>query len=144
METTQIQNASSTGTAPTSTTSPTSKTNTESTNAGSTTDTKGKQPQVFASRKRNAEDRKKSQIWDHFTKAPRAECNYCGKHYACHTIVNDTSNMWSHLKVCKKFPFVVDKKQKVLVLEPKIENGELGEQNTGSLKTIGYNYDECR
>ena len=58
METTQIQNASSTGTAPTSTTSPTSKTNTESTNAGSTTDTKGKQPQVFASRKRNAEDRK--------------------------------------------------------------------------------------
>jgi len=77
-------------------------------------------------------------------KAPRAECNYCGKYYACHTIVNDTSNMWSHLKVCKKFPFVVDKKQKVLVLEPKIEKGELGEQNAGSLKAIGYNYDECR
>jgi hypothetical protein len=52
--------------------------------------------------------------------------------------------MWSHLKVCKKFPFVVDKKQKVLVLESKIENGELGEQNVGSLKAIGYNYDECR
>jgi len=46
--------------------------------------------------------------------------------------------------VCKKFPFVVDKKQKVLVLEPKIEKGELGEQNVGSLKAIGYNYDECR
>jgi hypothetical protein len=150
METTQIQNASSTGTTPTSTTSPTSKTNAESTNAASTTDTKGKQPQVLASRKRNVEDRKKSQIWDHFTKldvdpkAPRAECNYCGKHYACHTIVNGTSNMWSHLKVYKKFPFVVDKKQKVLVLEPKIEKGELGEQNVGSLKAIGYNYDECR
>ena len=39
---------------------------------------------------------------------------------------------------------MVDKKQKVLVLEPKIENGELGEQNVGSLKAIGYNYDECR
>jgi len=62
METTQIQNASSTGTTPTSTTSPTSKTIAESTNAGSITDTKGKQPQVLTSRKRNAEDRKKSQI----------------------------------------------------------------------------------
>jgi hypothetical protein len=27
--------------------------------------------------------------------------------------------MWSHLKVCKKISFGVDKKQKVLVLEPK-------------------------
>ena len=59
METTQIQNASSTGTTPTSTTSPTSKTIAESTNTGSTTDTKGKQPQVLTSRKRNAKDRKK-------------------------------------------------------------------------------------
>jgi hypothetical protein len=39
---------------------------------------------------------------------------------------------------------VVDKKQKVLVFEPKIEKGELGEQNVGSLKAISYNYDECR
>jgi hypothetical protein len=39
---------------------------------------------------------------------------------------------------------LVEKKQKVLVLEPKIEKGELGEQNVGSLKAIGYNYDECR
>jgi len=39
---------------------------------------------------------------------------------------------------------VVDKKQKVLVLEPKIEKGELGEQNVGNLKAIGYNYDEYR
>jgi hypothetical protein len=52
--------------------------------------------------------------------------------------------MWSHLKACKKFSFVVDKKQKVLVLEPKIEKCELGEQNVGTLKAIGYNYDECR
>jgi len=150
MENPQIQNALSTSTTPTSTNSPTSKTNAESTTAGSTTDTKGKQPQVLASRKRNADDKKKSQIWDHFTKldvdpkAPKGECNYCGKHVACHTIVNGTSNMWSHLKVCKKFPFVVDKKQKVLVLEPKIEKGELGEQNVGTLKAICYNYDECR
>jgi len=43
--------------------------------------------------------KKKSQIWDHFTKldgdptTPRAECNYCGKDYACHIIINGTSNM---------------------------------------------------
>jgi hypothetical protein len=39
---------------------------------------------------------------------------------------------------------VIDKKQKVLVLEPKIENDELGDQNVGTHKAIGYNYDECR
>ena len=116
METTQIQNASSTGTTPTSTTSPTSKANIESTNAGSTTDSKGKQPQVLTLRRINVDDRKKSYIWDHFTKfdgdpkISRAKCNYCGKNYACHTILNRTSNMWSHLKVCKIFSFVVDKK----------------------------------
>jgi len=31
-----------------------------------------------------------------------------------------------------------------LVLEPKKEEGELGDQNMGTLKEICYNYDECR
>ena len=94
--------------------------------------------------------KKKSQIWDHFSKldgdpkTPRAECNYCRKNYACHTILNGTSNMLSHLKICKKFPFVVDKKQKLLVLEPKKESDESEDKNMGTLNTIGYNYDECR
>jgi len=93
---------------------------------------------------------KKSQIWDHFTKldgdpiTPRAECNYCGKDYACHTIINGISNRWSHLKVCRKFPFVVDKKQKILVLEPNKVGGELGDRSVGTLKAIDYDYDECR
>jgi hypothetical protein len=52
--------------------------------------------------------------------------------------------MWSHLKVYKKFSFVVDKNQKNLVLEPKKEDGELGDQSVGTLKAIGYNYNECR
>jgi len=73
-------------------------------------DNKDKQLQVLTSRKRNVDDKKESQIWDHFTEldgdstTPRAECNYCENDYACHTIINGTSNMWSHLKVCKKFP----------------------------------------
>ena len=66
------------------------------------------------------------------------------KNYACYTILNGTSNMWSHLKVCKKFSFVVYKKQKVLVVKPKIEEGELEDQNVRTLKVIYYNYDECR
>jgi len=92
----------------------------------------------------------KSQIWDHFTKldgdptTPRAECNYCGKDYACHTIINGTSNMWSYLKACKKFPFVVDKKQNILVLELNKVGGELGDPSMGTLKAISYDYDECK
>jgi len=66
--------------------------------------------------------RKTSQIWDHFrkldgnSKTPRAICKYYEKDYACHTILNGTSNMWSHLGACKKFPFVINRKQKTLVL----------------------------
>jgi len=52
--------------------------------------------------------------------------------------------MWSHLKVCKKFPFVVDKKQKILVLELKKVGSESEDRSVGTLKVIGYNYDECR
>jgi hypothetical protein len=57
--------------------------------------------------------RKTSQIWDYFKKldgnpkVSRAACMYCEKDYACHTILNMTSNMWSHLGVCKKFSFVI-------------------------------------
>jgi len=150
MENFQNQNASSTNTTPTSTNTPTSNTNPTSTTAGSATDSNGKQPQVLTSRKRNVDDRKKSQIYDHFTKldndpkTPRAECNYCENNYACHTIINETSNIWSHLKVRKKFHFMVDKKQKNLVLESKKEKGESGDRNVGTLKVISYNYDECR
>jgi hypothetical protein len=39
---------------------------------------------------------------------------------------------------------VVDKKQKNLVLEPKKKDSELGDQSVGTLKEIGYNYNECR
>jgi hypothetical protein len=59
MENLQNQNASSTGTTLTSTNTPASNTNLTSTTAGSTTDNKGKQLQVLASRKRNVDDKKK-------------------------------------------------------------------------------------
>ena len=52
--------------------------------------------------------------------------------------------MCSHLKVCKKFPFVVDKKQKLLVLEPKKDSDESEDKNMGTLKAIGFNHEECR
>jgi len=74
----------------------------------------------------------------------RAECNYCGKDYACHIIIIGTSNMWSHLKVCKNFPFVVDKKQQILLLEPNKVEDESGDQSVGTLKAICYDYNECR
>ena len=39
---------------------------------------------------------------------------------------------------------MVDRKQKVLVLEPEKEKCELGDQNVGTLKAIRHNYDECK
>jgi hypothetical protein len=47
-------------------------------------------------------------------------------------------------KGMQKVSFVHDKEQKILVLEPKKEEDESGDQNRGTLKAIGYNYDECR
>ena len=93
--------------------------------------------------------RKTSQIWDHLkkldgnAKASRASCMNCGKDYACHTILNGTSNMWSHLGVCKKFPFVIDRKQKTLVLQPRpmIKGGNNGEENLVTIKAVGYSYE---
>jgi hypothetical protein len=52
--------------------------------------------------------------------------------------------MWSYLKACKKFPFVVDKKQNILVLELNKVGGELGDPSMGTLKAISYDYDECK
>uniref|UniRef100_A0A6N2KMT4 BED-type domain-containing protein n=1 Tax=Salix viminalis TaxID=40686 RepID=A0A6N2KMT4_SALVM len=151
MENRQNQNVSSTDTTPTSTFNAfSSNTQPTSTTARSVTNDKGTQHEALTLRKRNVDDRKKSQVWDHFTrldgdpKSPKAECNYCKKTYACHTVLNGTSNMWSHLKVCKKFPFVVDKKQKLLVLEPKKESDESEDKNIGTLKAIAYNYEESR
>ncbi|KAG5247692.1 zinc finger BED domain-containing protein [Salix suchowensis] len=151
MENRQNQNVSSTDTTPTSMFNAlSSNTQPTSTTAGSVTNDKGIQHEALTLRKRNVDDRKKSQIWDHFTrldgdpKSPKAECNYCKKTYACHTVLNRTSNMWSHLKVCKKFPFVVDKKQKLLVLESKKKSDESKDKNMGTLKAIAYNYEESR
>jgi hypothetical protein len=79
MENLQNQNASSTSTTPTSTNAPASNTNPTSTTALSVMDNKGKQLQVLTSRKRNVDDKKESQIWDHSTK-----------------LDGDRSNMWSH------------------------------------------------
>jgi hypothetical protein len=63
MENLQIQNVSSTSTTPTSTNSPTSKTNPESTTAGSTTDIKGKQPQVLTLREKMLMIKKSYKFW---------------------------------------------------------------------------------
>jgi hypothetical protein len=39
---------------------------------------------------------------------------------------------------------VVNRKQKVLVLEPEKEKGESGDRNVGTLKAISHNYDEWK
>ena len=39
---------------------------------------------------------------------------------------------------------MVDKKQNFLILEPNKAGGESGDRSVGTLKAIGYDYDECR
>jgi len=39
---------------------------------------------------------------------------------------------------------VVDKKQKMLVLEHNKVGSDLGDRSVGTFKAIGYDYDECR
>ncbi|XP_010260526.1 PREDICTED: uncharacterized protein LOC104599611 [Nelumbo nucifera] len=75
---------------------------------------------------------------------PRAECNYCGKDYACDTKNHGTSNKWSHLQQqCMKYPYRVDKRQKILSFEPKNEGGEYG-LTIGKLKAVTLSVKEAR
>ena len=62
-----------------------------------------------------------STIWQHFIKLagsnsnnPRSQCKYCKNHYKCHGKKNGTSGMFQHMKVCKKWHFPHDDKQKTL------------------------------
>ena len=48
------------------------------------------------------------------------------------------------IKCAKSFLLWLIGNKKVLVLQPKIEEGELRDQNVGTLKAICYNYDECK
>jgi len=66
----------------------------------------GRPPLPKNKRKRNV--RKKSIVWQHFTKdlecpadKPVARCNYCGVEYKCHGKSNATSNMLYHIKACQ-------------------------------------------
>ena len=60
-------------------------------------------------------------IWQHFInlvgpdpKNHRSECKYCKNQYKCHGKKNGTSGMFQHMKVCKKWHFPHDDKQKTL------------------------------
>ena len=58
-------------------------------------------------------------VWQHFIKLvgldpkkPRSECKYCKNQCNCHGKTNGTSGMLQHMKVCKKWHFPRDDKQK--------------------------------
>ena len=71
-------------------------------------------------------------------KKPKSESKYCKNQYNCHGKKNGTSGILPHMKVCKKWHFPRDDKQKNLSFQAKRE-GE-----SGSYVLLVANYSEER
>lgn len=104
-------------------------------------------PKNIKKRKPNASGpRRTSSIWEHFTELskdevsdPTASCNYCGKRYLCDSKTHGTTNLWTHLKTCPKYPYAItaDPSQTVLTFPP----GKSGDLTAASLR---FNAEACR
>ena len=86
-------------------------------------------------------------VWQHFIKLacsnsnnPRSQCKYCKNQYKCHGKKNGTSDMLQHMKVCKKWPFSRDDKQKTLSFQAKKE----GESGLNVLVVANYSEEKIR
>ena len=86
-------------------------------------------------------------VWQHFIKLagfdpnnPRSQCKYCKNQYKCHSKKNGTSGMLQHMKVCKKWPFSRDNKQKILSFQAKRE----GESGSNVLVVANYSEERIR
>ena len=80
-------------------------------------------------------------VWQHFIKLAgfdpnnaRSECKYCKNQYKCHGKKNGTSSNLQHMKVCKKWHFPRDDKQKTLSFQAKRE----GESDLNVLVVANY------
>ena len=73
-------------------------------------------------------------------KKPRSECNYCKNQYNCHGKTNGTFGMLQHIKVCKKWHFPRNDKQKTLYFQAKRE----GESGLNVLVVANYNEEKIR
>ena len=71
---------------------------------------------------------------------PRSQCKYCKNQYKCHGKKNGTSGMLQHMKVCKKWPFPCDDKQKTLSFQAKRE----GESGLNVLVVANYSEERVR
>ena len=71
-------------------------------------------------------------------KKPRFESKYCKNQYNCHVKKNGTLGILPHMKVCKKWHFSRDDKQKTLSFQAKRE------VESGSNLLVVANYSEER
>ena len=105
--------------------------------------TKGIQPNPSDPLPPPTTGKKRSFVWDHFTKTDhpkfaKAVCNYCGQTYAFHSKKTGTSILRMHLESqCKKYPNRLSKGQQLLSFEIKKEGGIM-------LKNHSFNVEECR
>ena len=86
-------------------------------------------------------------VWQHFIKLagfdpknPRSQCTYCKNQYKCHGKKNGTLGMLQHIKVCKKWHFPYDHKQKTLSFQAKSE----GESGSNVLVVANYSEERIR
>ena len=73
-------------------------------------------------------------------KKPRFESKYCKNQYNCHDKKNGTSGILPHMKVCKKWHFPCDDKQKTLYFQAKME----GEDGSNVLVVANYSEERIR
>ena len=73
-------------------------------------------------------------------KKPRPECKYCKNQYNCHGKKNGTLGILPHMKVCKKWHFPCDDKQKTLSFQAKRE----GESGSNVLVVANYSEERIR
>jgi len=106
----------------------------------------GRPPLPKNKRKRNG--RKKSMVWQHFTKdlespadKPVAHCNYCGADYKCHGKSNGTSNMLYHIKACQQYKALLanqDVSQSKFTFESVPSEGDGGTSSCKNLMIAKY------
>lgn len=96
--------------------------------------------------KRKDNKKEKSAVWDHFTRDPSdhmfASCDYCTQKLKCPS-KNGTTSLRNHLARCKKYPYNVDKKQKLLIFQSQSSVQDTGDSNS-TFMTWKFDQAMCR
>ncbi|KAJ9553289.1 hypothetical protein OSB04_017334, partial [Centaurea solstitialis] len=92
-------------------------------------------------KEKRKDKREKPDMWDHFTRDPNDEtysaCDYCTQSK------NGTTSLRNHLARCKKYPYNMDKKQKLLIFQSQSSVQDSGDSNS-TFTTWKFDQSMCR